>query len=200
MRLDDDDTVAAAQILSWIARPHRSESAMKVLDHWRRELLRSWGRGDPMPDAYLMRRNRIETQFKRLEVEVLRGIRAGLWLQWKILDQSPIPLFAGIKMPTRELARRRSAARHSRPENEKPANEIRDIWRKGKPVSHLALATGNALGGWLADRDLRGFGLSGAILQPTWVPDAIEQSEAWFHSASRFIEPAQFRRFHRDTF
>ena len=201
IRLDDNDVVAAAQILSWVARPHRPESGVDLLQHWYWRLFQIRGREVPELPFDLRARKRIEAQFKRLEIDCIAGFRAGMWLQWKILDHSECSWFANFSMSTRELSRRRAAAKHpAREEYRNPDNEIRDIWSRRKPIAHLALSAGNAIASWLAKRDLQGFGLSGAMLQPDWVAEAIEKSEDWFRPASRFIEPSQFVRFHRDTF
>jgi hypothetical protein len=200
IRLDDHDVLAAAQILSWIARPHRPESGMKVLNHWYVELQRDRGKVVPDLPFNLMRRNRIEAQFRRLEADCLIGFRAGTWLNWKILSAAPGPWLGGINVSTRELGRRRASARQAKPENETPNNEIRSIWSKRKPVAHLALAAANSIGARYAAHDLRGFGLSWTILNPDWVADALARSEDWFRSASRHMDADQFYRFHRDTF
>jgi hypothetical protein len=197
IRLDDNDLVAGAQILSWIARPHRPESAVKILNHWYWELQRDRGKQIPDLPFALSKRNRIELQFRRLEADCLTGMRAGVWLQWKVLENSQHPWFTDAGTSTRELARRRAETKGT---NTDPANEIRDIWQKRKPVLHLALSAGDALGRWLTERDLYGFGLSGAVLDPSWVPDAIERSEKWCRSASQFFPAENFYHFHRDTF
>jgi hypothetical protein len=167
---------------------------MRVLDHWRRELQRGWGKADPMPHASLMRRNLIERQFRLLEIDCMAGFRAGLWLQWTILKRSKHPWFAGFTKGVTGLAGERVERGASA-----VSNEMRE-WSKRKAVAHLCLASGNALGQWLSERDLRGFGMSGAILEPTWVGEAISESESWARAIPGQIEVARTFRFHRDTF
>lgn len=195
LRLDDNDLIAAAQILSWIALPHRPQDGVDLLCNW------YWARqkflGHPLPDLpfALKKPSRLESQLRRLEATCLVGFRAGIWLNWKILSASPSPWFSNIHMSTRKLASRRASTKGT-----ESHNEIRDVWSKRKPVAHMALAAANAIGGWLKENDLYEFGLSGAILHPEWVSEAIEMSEEWRRSASRFIDPATFHRFHRDSF
>ena len=194
VRLDDDDMIAGAQILAWIARPHRPDSAMKILDHWRRELQRGWGRPDPVPGASLMRRNLIERQFRRLEWQCLGGFRAGQWFQTAILQRAPHPWFDAFTDGVTRLATARVDGGASAISNEMRA------WSNRKPVAHLCLSSGNALGRWLYHRELHGFGLSGALLHPTWVSEAIDMSEQWARDMPGQIDVRKAVRFHRDTF
>ena len=191
IRLDGDDTIAAAQICAWIARPNRPESAMKVLDHWRRELQREWGKPDPVPNDVLMKRNRIIPQFIRLEAECLTAFRAGQWLQAHFLKTTPHKWFNAFDRGVTALAADRVGM-------DDRGNEIARVWSKRKAVAPMCLAAGNALGRHHQERGWVGFGLTGSILQPQWVQEAIEQSEQWQHTVSRLAAPWPTIRFHRD--
>lgn len=147
-----------------------------------------------MPDVTLMRRNRIERQFRKLEADCLSAFRAGAWLQSAILKESEHPWFANFKGGVTALASRRVEAGASA-----VSNEMRE-WSKRKGVAHLCLASGNALGEWLTERELHGFGLPGAILEPAWVNGAIMQSEKWARTIPGQVDHADTLRFHRDTF
>lgn len=167
---------------------------MKILDHWRRELQRGWNKPDPLAGQPLMKRNRIELQFRRLEADCEAGFRAGLWLQWTILKTAPHPWFDDFKRGVSALASKRYDQY-----GVSPSNQLRD-WSKRKPVAHLCLASGNAIGRSLAGRDLRGFGLSDAILNSTWVAEAILEAENWARTIPGQISLEESIRFHRDTF
>jgi hypothetical protein len=202
IRVDDDDLIAAAQILAWIARPHRPESAVKLLNEWYLRLLIIRGVSSTELPFLPDKKGRLDPKFYRLQTECMTGFRAGTWLNWKILSAAPHKWFASVDISTRELGRRRAQARHAVPENELPDNEIRDVWSKRKPIAHLALGAGQAIGRSLAAEGLQGFGLSKALLNPGWVNVAIASAEEWAHSASSVGVPegTVLHRFHRDTF
>jgi hypothetical protein len=142
-----------------------------------------------------MKRSRIEAQFRRFESVCLNGLRAGIWFNWKLVTHAPGPWFEQFDRSIRQLASRRASARKT-----EVSNEIRDIWSKRKPVAHLALSAANAIGRLHQTNNWAGFGLAGTLLAPTWVSEAINQSEEWFRSGSTVMEPSQFYHFRRDTF
>ena len=196
VRLDPDDTVAAAQILAWVSRPHRPESAVKVLNHWYWLNWRKAGR--PLPEAFdlaLEKPGRIEGPFRKLEADCLAAFRAGAWAQSALLKAAPHHWFDSFDTGIRKLGERRANARGTA-----AGNEIRDIWSKRKAVAHMCLASANAVGGLHHERGWVGFGLSGTMLNPVWVAEAIEQSEVWARSLRRLPNPTPLVRFHRDSF
>jgi hypothetical protein len=192
IHLDQDDVVAAAQILSWIARPNRPESGVKVLNHWYHANQKKLGRPIPPLPFDLMKPNRIETQFIKLQADCLIALEAGQWFNVTILRNCPHPWFESYKQSVTRLSHNRAEHRQT-----DKSNELRDVWIKRKPVLHLCLSAGNALGRWLQERDLFGFGLAGAMIEPTWVDEAVEWSEKWARSIPNQIEFENTIRFHR---
>ncbi|MFN3846417.1 MAG: hypothetical protein ACK4RZ_11455 [Paracoccaceae bacterium] len=191
--LDGNDTIAAAQIISWIARPKQPERAMKVLNHW--YWIRHRKLGNSLPDECfnLMMPKRMEGQFLRIQDKDCRdAFRAAAWAQHAILKASP-PMF-GRKLSDRGI---RSLAAAGVDDEEQVGNEISKIWSKRKPVAHMCLAAGNAIGRHHRERGWCGFGLSGSLLQPTWVTEAIEQSEEWARSFRHLPNPANYFHFRR---
>jgi hypothetical protein len=190
IRLDDEDTIAAAQILAWIARPHRPESAVKALNHWYWTYHRKAGRDLPAMPFALEKPGRLQGPMLRLQAECLTAFRAGVWLQWTIFKDAPGPRLGGARHGVTSLAALRVGM-------DDRGNEIAKVWSKRKPVAHMCLAAGNAIGRHHRERRWRGFGLAGAMLQPSWVGEAIEQSEEWAHTVSRLPSAWPTFRFHR---
>lgn len=170
--LDENDTVAAAQILAWIARPHRPASAIKVLNHWYWIAHRK--RGGILPDMpfSLEKPGRLEPSFLKLEADCLMAFRAGSWAQSAILKNTPAPWFKSFSVGIRARA-----AVHAGEDS--AGNAIRDIWSRRRPVAHMCLAAGNAIGRLHREQGWIGFGLAGTMRDTSWVQEAIQQAPQW---------------------
>lgn len=204
IRLDDSDLIAGAQILSWIALPHRPEFGVALINQW--YWARKKFRGEPVPVLPwpLKKQSRFETQLSIFDRKVLDGLRAGLWLQrkcWAALPEEwPSPIvqaFRSAGASTRALAAARSHKRGSA-----QANEIRDIWTRHKPISHLAWAVADTLGGIYADEGREGFDLERTVFLPNWVSEALDRAENVAANAekSQVVPISELYRFHRDSF
>lgn len=197
LRIDGDDTVAAAQILACIARPpceempDRHEKAIKVLNHWYWANHRKAGGEMPKITFPLEKPGRLVGPMLRLQEDCLTAFRAGAWLQFALLKEAPHHWFNSCDVGVTALATDRVGM-------ENRGNEITRVWSRRKPVLHLCLAAGNALGRHHRERGWNGFGLTGAMLQPSWVNEAIEQSEDWARTILRLSKPWPTIRFYRD--
>lgn len=181
-RLDNDDTTAAAQILSWIARPHRSASGLSLL----------------LPSE--MRPNRVESQRPAFQKDFLRGLQAGVWFDAKVLAKDPDweskTLFDPEHSTTRMLAKRSVGGL----EVEK-SNAIKRVWSNRQVVAHLASALRTALvtKSLVDDLPLDPWAF---VAEPDWVQDIIDESERRLAVACEVgaFEETCFRQFYRDTF
>lgn len=201
IRLDDHDLIAGAQILAWIARPHRPESGVELLNHW--FLARRRHRGDPLPALpfELKKPNRIEYQLAKFRTDLMRGFRAGLWFEQRSMSGPNRPaLLRNFDVKIRSLARRQLPIARRDPENE--GNIVRDIWSRRKPIAHLAIAAGSTIARLHQEREVVGFDLEMTVFDPIWVSEAISESES--RAGGSFLtgalQPEQLYRFHRDSF
>lgn len=201
VRLDDWDLVAGAQILSWIARPHRPESGVELLNHW--FLARRRHRGDPLPDLpfTLKKPNRIEVQVAKFRIDVIRGFRAATWFEQRTMSgpRRP-PILQDFNATVRSLASRQLPSERRDIENE--GNVIRDIWSMRKPVAHLAAAAMTAIAKLHERHDINGLDIEMTVFDPTWVQEAIVESENRARGAflTGAFQEADLYRFHRDSF
>lgn len=201
IRLDDRDLIAGAQILSWIALPHRPEAGVRLLEQWFWARRRFRGETVPHLPFDLNKRGRITAQLAQFEKRVLEGLRAGLWFdrrQWSALPAGG-PILSGLRgmgASTRRLARL-----YAQRNGIEEANAIRAIWSKRKPVLHLASATAEVLGARYAAEGRRGFDLERTVFWPNWVEETIERAERKAEFAARYsgFPLPGFHRFHRDN-
>lgn len=172
VRVTDNDLQAAMQILACIARPHNQsklEAGGNLLQAW--FWARKRQRGESTPDldfqhGKAFQRSRIEPKLNTFSKDLWNAFVAGRWLQSKLLsDASNLhPWFEGFS----GLSLRYQAANHW---NRKNANRIaldnshttsRDddagnirasIWRKRRPIVHMALAAANEICRAASNRD-----------------------------------------------
>lgn len=200
VRLDDLDMVAGAQILAWIAMPHRPQPGVRLLNQWfwaRRRF-----RKESVPDLpfELGKPNRLTSQLVQFDRRVLDAFRAGVWFdrrQWAMIPGNG-PLAAGMRglgASTRQLAKS-----HAGRNGIEQGNAIRAIWSKRKPVLHLASAAVEVLAARYADEERQGFDLERTVFWPNWVADTINRAEQKAEAAARYgtFQLSDFHRFHRD--
>ena len=203
IRLDARDMVAGAQILSWIALPHRPAHGVALLNHWYWARRRFRGESVPALPFTLKKLSRIEGQLQNFNARVMDAFLAGVWFQRRqltVLPDSGGLILSAVKAwsaSTRTLAQRRADLRGTA-----QPQEIRAIWSTRKPVLHLALAAGEMLAEHYHSEGRQGFDLERTVFWPNWVPATIDRAERIASQACRFgaFEPHQFYRFHRDSF
>lgn len=201
IRLHDDDLIAGAQILAWIAMPHRPEQGVHLLEQW------YWGRrrfrGEIVPPLPydLGKRSRLVPQLAQFNRRVLDAFRAGMWFHRRCLATTPgngiiSQGLRGLGASTRTLAK--SYADRNGVEQ---GNAIRVIWSKRKPVLHLAYAAGEVLSARYWEEDRGGFDLERTVFWPNWVTDTISRAEQKANWATRdsTFQLSAFYRFHRDN-
>ena len=196
--LDSENVTAAAQILAWIALPHRPQSGVDLLNNW--FWARRRHRREPVPDLPfdLKKPNRLGPQLETFRQRTLTAFRAGMWFETKTMSGPNRPaIFSGFDVSTRHLAYKRAGLRDTA-----PANEIRDVWSRRKSVAHLAAGAGNAIAQVHAARGVPGFDLEMTLFDPVWVEEAISQSESRARAASLLgaFDLSKLHHFHRDTF
>lgn len=181
-RLDDDDTIAAAQILSWIARPHRPASGLSLL----------------LPSE--KKPNRVDSQRPAFQKDFLRGLQAGVWFDAKVLAKDPDweskTLFDPEHSTTRKMAKRSVGGL----EVEK-SNAIKRVWTNRQRVAHLASAVRTALVTKSSVDDLP-LDPWAFVADPDWVHDVINEAELKLEPAFKVgaFDPLGFVQFHRDNF
>lgn len=202
LRLHEWDVAAGAQILAWVAYPHRPEHGVKLLENWfwARRVFRKEAIPElPFP---LKKRNRLEAQLRQFEHNFLNGIRAGLWFQRHCFAKVPGegPLASTIRCWGASI--RRLALSQSDRRGTAPANEIRRIWSQRKPVLHLAQAAGEMIAELHHEEGRRCFNLERTVFQPNWVNRTLERSEGLAQLAAKLdaFPLGGFYRFHRDSF
>ena len=177
IRLDDRNLVAGAQILAWIALPHRPQAGVDLLNQWlwsRRKFRRE---SMALLPFTLRKQNRISSQLIQFNRRVLDAFRAGIWFDRRCYSALPgddviVRGFRSMGASTRLLAQS-----HSERFGIEPSNSIRLIWSKRKPVLHLASAAAHVLASKYADEDRRGFDLERTVFWPNWVAETIERAE-----------------------
>lgn len=202
IRLDDRDLIAGAQILAWIAMPHRPQPGVHLLEQWYWSRRRYRKENVPPLPYDLSKQSRITLQLAQFNRRVLEGLRAGIWFHRRCLVGVPgdgliLTGLRGMGASTRRLAR--MCADRTGVEQ---ANAIRAIWSRRKPVLHLASAAAEVLAARYADEDRRGFDLERTIFWPNWVADTIDLASQKADFAARYggFSHSGFYRFHRDTF
>jgi len=181
-RLDDDDTIAAAQILSSVARPHRPASGLSLL----------------LPSE--KKPNRVESQRPAFRKDFLRGLQAGVWFDAKVLAKDPDweskTLFDPEHSTTRKLAKRSVGGL----EVEK-SNAIKRVWSSRQRIAHLASAVRTALvtKSLVDDLPLDPWAF---VADPDWVQGVIHEAERRLALACEVwaFDAAGFVQFHRDSF
>jgi hypothetical protein len=204
IRLDDDDLIAGAQVLAWIALPHRPEHGVALLNHWYWSRRRFRGEAVPELPWTLKKQNRIEAQLPQFSKSLTTAWRAGLWFQRRCWAAIPpeIRRESAIAEAIGKLgaSTRGQAERLAQRNGTEAANEIRAVWRHRRPVLHLARAVDDELGRlYMAGGE---FDLERVVFCPDWLPGALQRAEELAISASRWgaFELSGFYRFHRDSF
>ena len=201
IRLDNRDMVAGAQILAWIAMPHRPQPGVHLLNQWFWARRRFRKEGIPPLPFELRKQNRLSLQLAQFNKRVLDGFRAGIWFDRRCWSVLPGEGAISIGLRGMGASTRRLAQSYSERTGIEPSNAIRAIWSKRKPVLHLASATAHVLAERFADEDRRGFDLERTLFWPNWVAETIERAGEKAGFASRYggFELCSFYRFHRDN-
>lgn len=205
IRLDDHDLIAGAQILGWIALPHRPHDGANLMQQWYFARRRHRGQENPALPFDLKKPNRLAPQLVQFEARCLDAFRAGLWFDKQIMRGPNVidgPIAGVMSVSIHRLAAGRMKAKGIDPVEQGTGNAVRDIWSKRKPVAHLA----SALGMFLVTRSERegqhGFDLERTVFDPVWIDEVLERAENRARHAiiSGAVQPAQLHRFHRDSF
>ena len=201
IRLDDRDLIAGAQILAWIAMPHRPQPGVHLLEQWfwaRRRFRKENVPGLPFE---LSKQNRIRSQLVQFNGRVLDGFRAGVWFDRRCLAGAPGSGLIANGLRSLGTSTRRLANSHAARNGVEQGNAIRSIWSKRKPVLHLASAAAEVLAARYADEDRRGFDLERTVFWPNWVADTISRAGQKADFAVRYggFQISAFYRFHRDN-
>jgi hypothetical protein len=179
--LDAGELAAGAEILGYIARPHRPESVIKVIDGWLNQTEKP---------------SRLRPKIDTLVKDLLNGFEAARWLQRAILSGAAntkkiVLLETGQKLnvsgfpgswPVTSL---RSSALKKTYDVEGTGNTIRDIWSRRKPILHLALAAGNEIGKLNKSKAVSGLDINLAVTDWSWVKPTLVQAEGWAVSAQQ---------------
>lgn len=205
IRLDNHDIIAAAQILAWIALPHRPHDGVNLMQQWYFARRRHRGQENPALPFDLKKPNRLEPQLVQFEARCLDAFRAGIWFDRQITRGPNVvagPIAKGMSVSIHRLAARRMRAKGIDPVEEGTGNAVRDIWSKRKPVAHLASALCMCLATRLEREDRRGFDLERTMFDPVWIDQVLKGAEnkARLAIISGAVPPAQLYRFHRDSF
>ena len=202
IRLDDRDLIAGAQILAWIAMPHRPQPGVHLLEQWYWSRRRYRKENVPSLPYNLSKQSRITLQLAQFNRRLLEGLRAGVWFERRCLAAVPgdgpiTTVLRGMGASTRQLARM-----YANRTGVEQSNAIRDIWSRRKPVLHLASAAAQVLAVRYADEDRRGFDLERTIFWPNWVADTIDVAgqKAKFAAKHGGFSYSGFYRFHRDNY
>jgi hypothetical protein len=182
--LDPNDTAAAAQILSWIARPHRQAGAERLLRQFvmKSAQLAGWA---PPNEIKLEKPTRLETQILNLQGDILKAFEAAHWFQTKVLRGDGSQIFSGFpKISQRSLAARWSGYR----KDEASIGPVMErLWKRREQVVHMCLAAGNAIGKMHHERGQQGFDLRLPMFHADeWVGHAIAQAEGWARTSNQF--------------
>lgn len=202
IRLDENDVVAAAQILAWIALPHRPHAGVDLLCNW--FWARRHYRGQPIPELpfKLKKPSLLGPQLEQFRRRALAGFRAGLWFEQVVMSTSDVSWFEGYHVSVRSLARRLLTPQQRREAPEETGNKFRDIWSPRKPFAHLAAAAACEIANEHERLGVAGFDLEMTLFNPVWVPAAIEQAEGRARGAASVGAFAlnDLVRFRRDNF
>lgn len=179
--LDAGDLAAGAEILAYIARPHRPESVIKVIDGWLNQTEKP---------------SRLRPKIDTLVKDLLNGFEAARWLHRAILsgaaNTKKIVLFeSGEKLKVSEfpgswpVSSLRSSALKKAYEDYAAGNTFRDIWSRRKPILHLALAAGNEIGKLNKSKAVSGLDMNLVVTDWSWVKPTLVQAEGWAFSAQK---------------
>lgn len=198
--LDRNDIIAAAQVLSYIARPERPESGVKLLNEWWLARCRTGGDDISAAPFAVDKPNRLQVRLDTFGKDLRNGFQAGVWLQWKILGEAAhmhhwFAGFTGVSLG--KLAAKKLGDGATSRDAEIP-NVRRNIWIKRRPVAHIALAAANEIRAHHARPGTK-VRLDEILFSPRWLSGAIVQAEEWAQTAqSRGIvcigEPYLFER------
>jgi hypothetical protein len=181
--LAHDDTAAAAQILAWIARPHRQADAEIVLKQFVMKYAQMAGW---TPDGVVLERpSRLEPRLLTLQGDVQKAIETARWFQAIALRGDKSAAFTKF----RPISKRELAADYSgyRQDEDAIGPKIQRLWKTREPVVHLCLAACNAIGRMQLERAQKGLDLRLPMFHAgEWVGEAIAQAEGWARTASAF--------------
>ena len=207
IRRDDRDLIAGAQILAWIAMPHRPQPGVHLLEQWFWARRRYRKESVPPLPFDLSKPGRLTLQLAQFNRRVIEGFRAGIWFDQRCLfhrrclaampgDGPILTGLLGMGVSTRGLA-----TMYANRTGVEQNNAIRAIWSKRKPVLHRASAAAEVLAARYADEDRRGFDLERTVFWPNWVAETIDRAgqKADFAARHGGFQPSGFYRFHRDN-
>lgn len=182
--LASDDTAAAAQILAWIARPHRQEDAEGIL---RQFVMKHWqmAEGTP-PDGFALDKpSRLQPRLLTLQDDIQKAFKAARWFQAMVLRGDGSSAFSGFdKISKRKLAADYSGY-HQRENAIGPT--IKRLWKAREAVAHMCIAAGNSIGRLHVECGQKGLDLRLPMFHAgEWVSDAVAQAEGWARTADHF--------------
>ena len=188
VRVTENDTLAAMQILACIARPHQPARAGELMQQWFWARKRHRGEGlprdlaIPVPD-----KDRITAKLPALAKDIDAALLAGEWFKLKWARES-----GGVIAKALSPSLRQQGARHwnkahrgdiargdlsptASRENEAASAKQR-IWNKRRPVVHMAAAVRNHVRHTSEQRTLE---LEELVFNPVWIAEALERAEQY---------------------
>jgi hypothetical protein len=208
VRVTDNDTLAAMQILACIARPQNPARAGELMQQWLWARKRHRGEGVPhdlaipVPD-----KDRINTKFPALAKDIDAAIQAGEWFKMKWAAESDGVIVRAFGRSLRQQGARQWNQAHKAAidkgdlgatasrENEAASAKQR-IWNRRRPVVHMAAAVRNHVLDITAKRTLE---LEELVFHPIWVAEALERAESYAEVAIRhgILDPGESWHFQR---
>lgn len=173
--LSPDDTVAALQVLAFLAYPHKPDYAITILQEWARHRinLRDERRAWPIREKW----SRLEPKLRRLDDMIKRRLKGSYWLRLQVNQRAELLANNSTGCPTHAAGQRACARRFGAPAGEEK-NIIRDYWTASRSVAHLGLATGDAILLALEPEEReRPWDLTRVAFKPDWVAQAIHDAE-----------------------
>lgn len=180
--LASDDTAAAAQILAWIARPHRQEDSERILRQFVMKYAQMAG-WTPPDGLALDKPSRLEPRLLKLQGDIQKAFEAARWFQAMVLRGDGTDPFSNFD----KISKRKLAASYSRYRQDEQAigPTIQRLWKKREAVAHMCIAAGNSIGRLHVERGQKGLDLRLPMCHASeWVSDAIAQAEGWARTAN----------------
>lgn len=208
VRVTDNDTLAAMQILACIARPNKPARAGELMQQWLWARKRHRGEGLPLDLAIsIPDKDRVNSKLPALAKDIEAALLAGQWFKqkWAAESEGVIVRTFGKSLRQQGALRWNEAHRGeivrgdvsptASRENEAASAKQR-IWNKRRPVVHMALAVRNHVLSVSAQRQLD---LEELVFNPVWVAEALDRAEGYAEAAVKHSilapgEPWHFQR------
>lgn len=189
VKISCDDSLAALQILAFLAYPHRPEFGLDTLLDWAAHRSnRNGGTGWPTNDKW----DRVHRKLWRLDDMVKRRLQGAYWLRLMINHKAGIAVHAA--------GQRACARRFGAKDTHDEKNVIRLYWDQTRSVAHLGLATGDAIMFANSAQERTGpWDLTRVAFRADWIPRALQMAEENAANADRFgvvplAQAVEFRR------